>query len=92
MGSLFDKVFTLLEFKGVILGLSFLTIVGFAIYNYQTNGDFTNNMTDVIKTFVYVLGAVHGLDGVSAVMDKANKMKAQTKVKEQPENKRDLSV
>lgn len=83
MGSLFDKAFTLLEFKGVVLGISFLVVVGFGLYNYQTVGDFTDNMTDIIKTFIYTLGVVHGLDGLNKVMGKVNNMKSQTKQQEE---------
>jgi len=71
------------EFKVSILAIVFVTIAGFALYQYIQTGDITNNVSDIIKTCVYVIGGVNGVNGLAKVMDNIKSNKEKTKIKDE---------
>ncbi len=82
MRNLFDKVFTLDEFRFSAIVLVLFVVTGFAMYKYWVTGDITDNITELIKIIILTVGTVNGVKGVSELVGKINKVKSQTKIED----------
>lgn len=71
------------EFRVSSLVVSFIIIVGFALYKYWTTGDITANVTDLIKTLGFIIGGVNAVNGISTMINKVQDMSGKTKPQQQ---------
>ncbi len=86
MKNLFDKVFTLDEFRFSFIILVGFIITGFAMYMYKTTGDVSDNVTSLLKVIVITVGTVNGVKGATNLLNGINKVEQGTK----PNNKGDV--
>jgi len=79
--NLFDKIFTLDEFRfSFIICIGFI-ITGVAVYISLNMGDIPDNMTSLLKVIVITVGTVSTVKGTDGLLNKINNIKSNTKTK-----------